>query len=104
MQAMPGIGRHRNGNPVTSLPANNDKRTADAIDGLVGTSTSSPHFQSGFLSFKKARSPGKCSRAISAMLVSSENLSASPPKADPAGSDHRETDHGTQQTYSRSST
>src|SRR5258708_2805642 len=39
LQAMPGIGRHRNGNPVTSLPANNVKRTADAIDGLVGTST-----------------------------------------------------------------
>src|SRR6266403_527711 len=32
---MPGVGRHRNSNPVASLPANNVKRTADAIDGLV---------------------------------------------------------------------
>jgi hypothetical protein len=32
---MPGVGRHRNGNPVAALPADNVKRTADAVDGLV---------------------------------------------------------------------
>jgi hypothetical protein len=32
---MPGVGRHRNGNPVASLSADNVKRTADAVDSLV---------------------------------------------------------------------
>src|SRR5882672_7256578 len=32
---MPGVGRHRNSNPVASLPANDVKRTADAVDGFV---------------------------------------------------------------------
>src|SRR5882757_950925 len=34
-QAMPGVSRHRNLNPVTAFAANNVKRAADAVDGLV---------------------------------------------------------------------
>jgi hypothetical protein len=32
---MPGVSRHRNLDPVTSFPADNIKRAADAVDGLV---------------------------------------------------------------------
>jgi hypothetical protein len=32
---MPGVSRHHNLNPVTAFAANNVKRTANAVDGLV---------------------------------------------------------------------
>jgi hypothetical protein len=34
-QTVPGVGRHRNSNPVASLPANDVKRAAGAVDGFV---------------------------------------------------------------------
>ena len=52
--------------------------------------------QKGTITQRSAR------RAILATQVLSENLSESPRKLDSASSDHRETDHGSQKTHSRS--
>ena len=46
--------------------------------------------------------PGSAAGRSRRSRVLSENSSESPPKPDPAGSQHRETDHGSQKTHSRS--